>query len=61
MKLSYLTRKGSKVLLMTDTAAGSRPLIGAYYSGEDWVPCSWLENGQYRQETEASLDLVDYQ
>jgi hypothetical protein len=48
------------VLLVTDTALGNRPLLGMYFSGEEWIPCSWLGNGQYRKEHTSSLDLIDY-
>jgi hypothetical protein len=60
MKPSYKTRAGSTVVLLTDTAVGERPLVGAYYSGEQWIPCSWLGNGQYKKEQQSSLDIIDF-
>lgn len=47
-------------MLWTTTALGTRPLVGAYFSGEDWIPCSWLGNGQYKQEQQSALDIIDY-
>lgn len=49
------------MILLTDTARGKRPLVGAYFTGEDWVPCSWLSNGEYIGEQQVALDIVDYQ
>lgn len=48
------------MILLSDTAMGHRPLVGCYYAGDQWVPCSWLGNGQYVAEIQRALDIIDY-
>lgn len=60
MKASYQTRAGSTVILHSENALGSRPLVGAYFSGEEWIPCSWLPNGSYIEGEQKALDIIDY-
>jgi hypothetical protein len=53
-----LTRAGSKVVIYTDKGKGDRPIIGAYFSGEEWVPSTWRDNGRFNTEAERALDLM---
>ena len=52
---------GSPVLIFTKDAGGISPWLGAYYSGEEWIPAKWLSDGKYPSINEhlsrPSLDL----
>lgn len=53
------TINGRPVILFTDQAKGTYPLIGAYYSGEVWIPKAWTKEGYFREEvTYHDLNLV---
>lgn len=56
------TRGGTPVVLFTSSGGGDFPLVGAYFSGECWIPCAWLPDGAYgsinEHMTSTSLDLI---
>jgi hypothetical protein len=49
-----ILRGGAKALILDRVYTGSKPLIGAYFTGEDWIPLSWTDQGRY--DKEGSLD-----
>ena len=57
-----LTVGGSTVIIFTRGGNGMKPLIGMYYSGEEWIPCSWSKEGWYIPDQELycrrDLDLL---
>ena len=58
----FLTRSGSIAIIFTHNAGGQLPLLGAYYSGEEWYPAKWMANGCFpsinESLTQTDLDLL---
>lgn len=56
------TRGGSFAIIFTMHSGGSCPIMGAWWSGEEWVPAKWLKNGRYPSINEkiktTKLDLM---
>lgn len=57
------TRSGSKVVIFSVMAGGNKPMLGAYLSDNEWIPCKWTATGSYIAPDETgnspsvSLDL----
>lgn len=55
----YLTYGGSAAAVFTKVGGGMKPWIGAYYTGESWLPCSWSDDGRFLDsDTTTKLDLM---
>lgn len=53
------TRSGSQVIIFTRAGGGPRPLLGAYFNGDEWIPAAWTELGAYVNDSSAcALDLM---
>lgn len=57
----YHTRHDTNVVIFEHGGKGSRPLLGAWYSGDEWCPGAWLPNGRYNPDRLTGLDLIDYE
>jgi hypothetical protein len=53
-----LTKKGSLCIIFTSTAVGNYPILGAYWSGEEWVPARWTKDGSFVQDHSRAMDLI---
>lgn len=49
---------GSLVVLFSNAAGGDAPKIGAYYTGDEWIPCKWGSDGKYT-DGHRKIDLVE--
>ena len=56
--MNLRTRAGSEVKMYEAHASGTRPMVGAYLAGDDWIPVSWLADGRFSESRFTSLDLV---
>lgn len=60
----YFTRGGSIAVVFTDKGEGIKPLIGAYYTGDEWIASQWTENGFFIYTDDSddqevrSIDLI---
>lgn len=55
-----LTRSGNRAIVFTDQGDGDRILVGAYWTGEGYIPCAWLSTGRWHPEHFTALDLLIY-
>lgn len=42
-----MTMGGSPCIIMSRSAGGDKPIMGVYYTGEEWLPVKWTKNGNY--------------
>lgn len=54
----YITRAGERAIVYTRDGGGERPIHGAYWTGMDWQPISWLSTGRWHEERFTGLDLL---
>lgn len=54
----YLMRGGGKAIVYTDAGDEERILVGAYWTGTGWHPCSWLGTGRFHPDHFTALDLL---
>ena len=52
------TFSGQPVVIYTLQAGGERPIHGAYFNKEAWMPVAWTKEGKLHSETRTGLDLV---
>ena len=58
--IPVITRGGSAIRLYDAEGGGLKPVMGAYYNNEEWIPCSWDLNGHFRIDgKQCSLDVVN--
>lgn len=57
--VDYFSRDGTGVLIYNMDAGGSRPIHGAYYSGETggWIPQGWDGQGRVWGDQPHPLDI----
>ena len=56
------TRNGTQVIIFGNIEIGKRPIMGCYFTGEEFIPTSWLPSGNwFDDESTHTLDLVDYE
>ena len=59
----WVTRAGGDAVVFSMESGGSYPWIGAYFTGEEWVPCKWDATGRFpsinETLTNSMLDLVE--
>jgi hypothetical protein len=53
------TRAGSEVKIFATDYKNPRPYIGAYYTGEEWIPVTWRRDGFFNNEKPCALDLEE--
>jgi hypothetical protein len=53
-----LTRSGNRAIIYSDQGDDERILVGAYWTGNGWIPCSWLSTGRYKESIFTGLDLL---
>jgi hypothetical protein len=53
-----LTRGGGRAIIYTE--AGEQPFVfvGAYWTGDGWVPAAWLSTGRRNENKFTALDLL---
>ena len=56
----YKTRLGSPVKVWSNRNPGIYTIMGAYWSGEEWVPATWRHTGRWGDGLGSPLDIVDY-
>lgn len=55
-----LTRTKAPVILITRMAGGEYPIIGMYWTGDEWIPSKWGIDGKWpssKPVCELDLDL----
>ena len=53
-----LTVGGSPCIIMSRNAGGPKPIMGVYYTGDEWLPVKWDIEGRYiSNEHPRKLDL----
>ena len=55
---AFRTRGGSLAVSFVESGGGDKPLIGAYYTGEEWIACQWTKKGEYVPDDSRKLDLI---
>ncbi len=55
-----LTVGGSPCIIMSRVAGGDHPLMGCYWSGEEWYPSKWTSNGRYVNKNNTSKLDIDF-
>ena len=55
---AHVTRGGSKVIIYSDGGRGERNIHGAYFTGEEWIPTTWLHTGRFHEEHKRALDII---
>ena len=43
----HFTTNGSLVIILSRNGKGERPIIGVYWTGEEWLPATWLIDGSF--------------
>jgi predicted nucleic-acid-binding Zn-ribbon protein len=56
--IDYETKNGLKVRIYATDGKGHRPVHGAIYQEEVWVPINWCNDGSYHQSSSSKFDLV---
>ncbi len=54
----HRTRGGSLAVVFTHEGKGDKPLLGAYYSGSEWIVCQWGRDGLFIEDEHRKLDLI---
>lgn len=53
-----LTTGGSSCIIISRNAGGDKPILGAYWTGDEWLPCKWDVNGRFlSDEHPRKLDI----
>jgi hypothetical protein len=53
-----LTTGGSLCIIISRNAGGDKPIMGVYWSGEEWMPVKWDNEGRYiSKEHPRKLDI----
>jgi|SRR5258706_479283 len=50
---------GISILIFTQEAGGSWPILGAYYSGQEWIPLAWRTDGRVLKDHTGGLDITN--
>src|SRR5260221_13412148 len=50
---------GISILVFTQEAGGSWPILGAYYSGQEWIHLAWREDGRVLKDHKGGLDITN--
>ncbi len=54
-----ITKSGSIAIIISKKAGGNKPVIGLYWTGEEWIPAKWDEFGKFiNSENPRGLDLI---
>jgi hypothetical protein len=54
-----ITQAGSIAIIISKKSGGNKPVIGIYWSGEEWIPAKWDEFGKFiDSENPRGLDLI---
>ena len=52
------TTSGAIAIVFSRKGGGDKPLLGAYFTGDEWIPAKWTETGCFINETvPRTLDL----
>jgi hypothetical protein len=43
----FFTRSGSIAVVFTKKGEGTKPFLGAYYTGDEWIAAQWTDNGYF--------------
>ena len=54
----FFTAGGSIAVVLTRKAGGDRPLLGAYYTGEEWLAQQWDVDGKIFSDEIRKIDLI---
>lgn len=53
-----ILRGGIRGIVYTWSAGGERPIHGAYWTGDGWMPLSWYSTGRWHEERFTGLDIL---
>jgi hypothetical protein len=42
-----LTVGGSPCIIISRNAGGPKPIMGVYYTGDEWIPVKWTNEGRF--------------
>jgi hypothetical protein len=48
------TRGGTPAIIFTRESGGENPLLGAYYTGIEWIPVKWTIEGKFPSVNESA-------
>lgn len=52
------TVSGSLCIIISRRAGGDKPIMGVYWTGDEWIPAKWNNTGHYQDsKTKKGLDL----
>ena len=52
------TRNGTQAIIFGSVEIGKRPIMGCYWTGEEFIPTSWLPSGKWwSEEGQHTLDI----
>jgi hypothetical protein len=54
----FMTFGGSAAMVFSKNGGGTHPWLGAYHTGENWLPCSWTDEGKIIPEVSRKMDLM---
>jgi hypothetical protein len=57
-----MTVGGSPCIIMSRNAGGEKPIMGVYYSGDEWIPVKWTNEGRYIDKDrprKLDIDLIN--
>ena len=54
------TRAGGDAIIFGTNKLADRPYIGAYWTGEEWVPTTWKSDGRWSEKPgyPRGLDII---
>lgn len=60
MSKRFKTRDKGDAIIFATTQDAPRPYVGAYWTGEEWIPTSWKIDGRWHDKPgyKRGLDLV---
>lgn len=50
MMMQLQTRDGGMAVIMSTDATNKRCYIGAYFTGDQWIPTTWLQDGRWHDK-----------
>ncbi len=56
----YFTKGGSIAAIFSDKGGGNKPLLGAYFTGDEWLAAQWDSDGYFIAggEHTRKMDLI---